>query len=192
MKTLAITTKMINPIVAKIEALKIKDSATLTEAVKYLSEVNIYLDKVIAYKETKTKPLNQALSIIRKETKPIENILKALIESMRTKMSDYQTKNLAKQAENEQKIADKLADDKIEIGKAIEAMGKVAPVERKIESKAGSVVFIAKDDFEIMDQTMISNEYLIPNETKIRQAMKDGIRIAGIRYFIRQIPRNDR
>lgn len=193
-KELTIKETDITPIEAQISDLVIDDKESLTMATQLLSEANRYLDSVVAWKEAKTKPLNQALRVIRHETKPLEKKLETMIESIRLKMGNYQSRIIAKRSAHEKKIADRIGEGKgkLKLETAINKIGNLEEVENKTEAEAGSVTFVKQQQFEIMDRTMIPNEYMLPDEPKIRLAMKAGIKIAGIRYFTVQVPRNQR
>ena len=190
--TLTVTKKTISPIVAKIEKLNIKDQKSLAEGVTYLSQANKYLDSVIAWKENKTIPLNEALKVVRAETKPMEDMLKGLIKDLRSKMEDYKTTSIVAVQEQEEQIVKELESGDMDVDSAMNAIGEIKTVEKKIETDSGSVTFIPVEDFEVMDLTMVPVEYLLPNEVMIRKAMKEGVKLAGVRYFIRQQIRNDR
>jgi len=43
-----------------------------------------------------------------------------------------------------------------------------------------------------MDVTMLPHEYILPNETKIREVMKEGVELPGVRYFTIQISKNNK
>jgi hypothetical protein len=191
---LTITENDISPVEEKINNLSITDKESLTDATELLSQANRYLDSVVEWKEKKTKPLNQALRVIRLETKPLETKLESIIASIRGKMGSYQAQVIKDRLEAEKKIADRIGEGKgkLKLDTAINKIGQLEEVENKVEAEAGSVTFVEQQQFEIMDTTMIPNEYMLPNEPKIRLAMKAGIKVAGVRYFTVQVPRNSR
>lgn len=91
------------PVVKMADALEVKDEASKEKAATVLNNLKDVLDRVTKYKEAKTKPLNQALKVIRDETRDLEGNLKTAIDSTRSKLGAYQTE--------QKRIADKKAED---------------------------------------------------------------------------------
>lgn len=193
-KEIETTSKILSPIEQKIFALEVTDENTKTEASRLLSQVNMYLDSVIEYKEKKTKPLNQALKVIRAETKPIETRLEALVSSLRKMLGDYQTKQLAATRAEEEKIAARVKEGKGNL-KAETAMNKIDELDRPssvVSTDDGAVKFRTVKKFEVMDMTMLPIAYHLPNEMEIKAAMSAGTELPGVRYFEEQVPVNFR
>lgn len=191
---LTVTLKDIKPITERLENLEIISPNTLKLATTILSNANTYLDSVIAYKESKTKPLNQALKVIRAETKPLEEALESLIESIRTKMSKYQTELANTRLEAELAITQRIGEGrgKLKLETAVNKLEALAPVAQSVETDAGSVTFIATKKCEVVDMALLPLEYHVADETKVRSAMKQGVELPGVRYWTEQIPRNVR
>lgn len=186
--------KQLSPVELQVEKLEITSSAKMTEAVELLSQANLFLDAVVTHKEKKTKPLNQALKEIRAETKPLETRLETLIASLRRKMSVYQTEQTRIAQEKEEKIARRVGDGKGKL-KTETAQSQIDELDRPdktVSTTVGSVQFRTVKKFEIMDITMVPQEFLLPNEPAIRAAMKEGRELPGVRYFEDQEPVNSR
>jgi hypothetical protein len=191
-KTLAITPKVISPVIASATALRINSPATMTESVSFLSQANKYLDSVIAYKKSKTDPINQALRAIRNETRPLELLLIDAITIIKTKQSAYQTQKINAQRAKEQAIADKLSAGTLDINQAVTKLSKINAPDSAIKTEDGSVSFREDNILEIVDASLIPREYLIPDEQAILTSLDKGIAVPGCVYKIVMIPINRR
>lgn len=191
-KELSITPKTIAPVIAVANGLDIVDTVSMKVAVEFLSEANKYLDSVIEWKEKKTKPLNEALKVIRAETKPMESALTEAIESVREKMTTYQTEQVRLQKIAQEKIADRVSKGTLKIETGVRKLGEIAVPEKEVATDAGLVQFAEVKCFEVMDITLLPIEYHLANEVEIRKAMKEGKEVAGVRYYVEMQPRNYR
>jgi len=194
MQELEITERHITPMQAQAELIEISDVTTMEQATAFLSNANKYLDSVIAYKEGKTKPLNQALKVIRAETKPYEEALESIISTIRGKMSQYQTRITNERLEAELAISARIGEGRgfLKAETAVAKIENLPKAEQKVETTAGSITFIATPRFEVTDLGLVPLEYHLANEVEIRKAMKEGVELPGVRYFIEQVPRNQR
>lgn len=190
-KQIEVYKKNIISLVAKAESFDLKTKDDMDVAVSLLSQLNKYADNVQKKKEALTKPLNLALKNIRAMFKEVEEKYEEGIENLRMRMSVYQTSALKRQKEEEEKIAEKIAEGKISIEKAVEKLEDVNITE-KIETKDGDVKFITVNKFEVMDLTLLPIEYHVADEVKIRKAYNEGIQLPGVRYWEEQSVRNYR
>lgn len=191
---LTITNKEILPVISNANELEITDHKSLSNAVEYLSRANKYLDSVVKWKEGKTKPLNDLKKIILAETKPLENALEEAIDTIRKKMSAYQTSVNAKLKADQEAIANRIGSGKgnLKVETAVRKIEELGIVDRSVESTSGKVSFKTVKKFEVVDITSIPMEYHIADEIKIRDLMKAGVEIAGVRYYEEQVPINFR
>jgi hypothetical protein len=182
------------PIVEKATTLEITTKEEMLEATDILSKLNIFCDNITEEKEKITKPLNQALKAERARWKPLEEQYEAAIASIRAKMGKYQTEEIKRQADEAKAIADRRGEGKgyLKVETAVRQIAEIEKVEKKVTTDAGSVSFKAIKMFEVMDVTMLPKEYILPDETAIRQAMKEGKELAGVRYWVEQVPVNNR
>lgn len=165
--------------------LAIIDEASLKQASSMRTALKDLLKQVTDYKETKTRPLNEALKIIRAETKPLESAIDDALSSINRKMTVYQNEQVRIADEKASKIAQRVAPGK----------GNLSPetAVRRIDSLAvpkqvGSVKFNTVRKFEVMDVTLLPHEYILPNETAIRTAMRNNIQLPGVRYYEEKVP----
>lgn len=191
-KELSITPRIIAPIVAVANGLEIVDNVSMKVAVETLSEINKRLDFVVEWKEKKTKPLNEALKVIRAETKPIETELENAKENLRTKMTIFQTEQVRVQKEEQAKIADRVSHGTLKIETGVKKLSEIDVVEKEVATDAGLVQFAEVKCFEVTNLASVPVDYILPNEVAIRNAMKLGKEIAGVRYYVEMQPRNYR
>jgi len=187
-------TKEIAAPIAQAQALTITSAKEMTQGVQYLSELNKFLDRVVEYKESKTKPLNATLKIIRAETKPLEEVLEEAIDTIRQKMSLYQTKEKQRADAEAERIAARVAPGRgnLTAETAIAKIEQIDKPEKVVSAEAGAVSFRTKRHIEILDITLLPPEYLIANEAKILSAQLTGTELAGVRYYTTQEPANYR
>lgn len=178
-------------IIDEINDLVIKNDDDLERGVVLLSEINKINDRVDAEKSKIIKPLLLAISVERKRWKPIEDILKGPIESLRRKMSEYSTYKYNKNLDKQDKIKDSILNGEISLEKGIKKLEKIDNL-RVVSTESGSVKFRSIKRFEVVDITKLPSEYILPNESKIREAMGNNIELDGVRYFIEQVPYNQR
>lgn len=191
---LEVIEKEISPIVKKAEALQIESEKDLRGATEILSNLNLNLDRVTAEKEKVTKPLNEALKAERARWKPFETMMESAIGIIRGKMTAYQTEQKRIADAEAAKIAERVGEGKGKF-KFETAVRKIEEVDRPADSitaNSGMVDFISVKCFEVMDVTMLPAEFMIPNEVKIRAAMKAGQELPGVKYWEEQRPRNFR
>jgi hypothetical protein len=190
--TLRVTDKQAVLIEQQAEAIVIKDAGTMETAAEFLSRANSVLDEVVAYKESKTKPLNEALKIIRAETKPFESILQNAIENIRSKMGKYLTEMITKKKAQEEKIGLDIASGKIKIETGLKKMDAVKDVEKSIETQSGGVSFMTQKKLKIVNLLAIPREFLIVDEKHCLDALKKGEKVPGCEMEMVQIPVNSR
>lgn len=191
---LTVTNDTILSLIQEIESLEVVDKTSLDTASENLSQVNKYLDAVIAYKEKKTVPLNALLKAIRSETKPIENALEELKDNLTSKMSVYQTHVTAKLKQEQEAIASRIGEGKgkLKVETAVRKIEELSVVDKHVETTSGKITFRTDKKFEVVDFSLLPDNYKLPDERLIRDAMKAGIEIAGVRYFEEQVPINYR
>ena len=179
-------------IITKAENLTIATQEDLTTATVVLSELNRAKDAILEEKEKVTRPLLDALNAERARWKPQEIKLDSLIIKIRSAMTVFQTNLLAAKKKEEDKIVSKLEEGKIKPETAIRKLGELDTVDKKVETTSGSISFKTVVRFEVVDLDAVPNEYLLVDEVKVRQALKEGKNIPGVRKFEEQVPVNQR
>lgn len=191
---LEIVTKEVSPVVEQATALIIATGEDMTLATETLSKLNALNDRVVEDREKITKPLNAALKEVRAKYKPIESQLEEAIGIVRGKMSKYQTAALKAKSDEEARISARIGEGrgKLKIETAVAQIEAIETPEAKVETEAGAVVFIPTKKFEIVSLAELPIEYHVADEIAIRKKMKEGVELPGVRYWIEQVPRNNR
>lgn len=184
--------EIINPIVQRAESLEIEKQADLPQAVQMLSELNKTADKITEEKEKITKPLNEALKQERNRWKPIETVLEQAINTLRTKITKYQTAQIAIEKAQQEKIAARLEKGTLTLPTAVRRLADLKISEKSVNSEAGYIKFRVTKKFIVENLELVPRDYLIINEALIKEAMKDQKEIPGIRYYEEQTPINYR
>lgn len=192
-KELAIK-KEISPIVETATKCKIETKEHLIKATEILSQLNSFLDQITEEKEKITKPLNEALKQERLRWKPIETECEEVINSLRSKMSSFQTKMVKDQKEGQEKIAARVGEGKgkLKIETAIKKMGEIKNPLSTIETEFGGLKFRTDKKLKITDELLIPREYLIPNEALILKSLKEGKNVSECEIEEIQTPINNR
>ena len=168
-----------NTLLSEVEKIEVSDTKSLSLATDKLSQINSYLDKVVAWKEAKTKPLNSALRVIRAETKSLETMLESAVTIIRAELSRYATAVEADRLAKSAKIEKRLESGSLGIVKAVEKLGALEVLPDKVETASGSLQFRDKLFLEITDLALIPRTYMLPNEPLILQEIKDGVVVPG-------------
>ncbi len=197
MKTKELTIKKeINPVIEQVSTMSLTTPSDMVKATSVLSQLNTFLDKLTDEKEKLTVPLNTALKEIRGRYKPTETLLEEAINTLKKKMGTYQAEAMKLQKEQEAKIASKVASGYIKVDTAIAKLGEIESPEEKLITDEGTASFRTVKKFEVMDITMLASVnngfFITPNDVAIRQAMKEGRELAGIRYYEEQSVVNNR
>lgn len=179
-------------IITRAESITTLDVTTMPEAVELLSSLNRIKDDITAQKELVTRPLLDALNAERAKWKPKEVLLESVITRIRTALTTYQTELVAKQRREQEAIAKKLEDGKIKPETAIKRMQEVEDVENTVESATGKITFKTVTTFTVTDWKSVPEEFLVLNETKVREYLKEGKKVPGLEYKDEQVPVNYR
>lgn len=179
-------------IITRAESITTLDVTTMPEAVELLSSLNRIKDDITAQKELVTRPLLDALAEERAKWKSKEVRLESVITRIRTALSIYQTELVAKQRAEQEAIAKKLEDGKIKPETAIKRMQGVEDVQNTVESATGKITFKTVTTFAVTDWKSVPEEFLVLNETKVREYLKEGKFVTGLKYTDEQVPVNYR
>jgi hypothetical protein len=193
-KALAIIQKVAHPLAEAASNFKIVDGDDMKEATAMLSDLNKQRDRVTEEKEKVTKPLNQALKAERARWKPLEDVLEGAIDALRRRMTSYQTQAKAEADAKADRIAARVGEGKGKLAPetAMRKLDEIEKPEEAVSTDAGQVKFRTVEKFEVIEISKLPWEYLTPNETKIREAMKAGLKLPGVRYYTEEVPMNFR
>lgn len=180
----------VSSLVGGINDLVIASPEQMAEATKTLSKINKIRDNIKEEKEKLTKPINEALKEIRLRYKPAEDLLDFTVTELKKKMGSYQTLALKEQSEQVQKIADKVSNGKLKATTAIKKLSELDSVEQKIKTDEGSISFRTDIKWEVTDILALANFdkglYVEPDHTAIKEALKNGIELPGVKSWTEQ------
>lgn len=182
----------VKPFINKVEALKIKDEASMEEATELLSQANSLLKSIKEEHEAQAEPFKTPLKEIDQAYAPTEKTLKSLIDLIRQSMSTYQTQVTNTLKSKEQSIVDRIGDGKGKL-KFETAVTKIEELEKpatKLKTDSWSLSFREKLVLKVIDPSLIPLAYLIPDENKILSALKAGQEVPGCVIEIIQVPIN--
>ncbi len=129
-----------------------------------------------AVKEGITKPMRESLSATQALFKPVESRYEEAERLLKDKIASY-----LRRRQEENRAALQTAAAANDISTVVELASKAAPVPEGISTRT---LF----DAEVIDESQIPREYLIPDFTKIRaviRASKGSVAIPGIRVVER-------
>ena len=173
-------------IIKRAEEISIKTSEDLTSAVEILSSLNKIKDEIEAEKVKVTRPLLDALNAERSRWKPRELQLETVTVRLRSMISVFQTALVTKQRLEEEAIAKRLSDGKILPTTAIKRMDAITTAPTNVKTDKGQVSFKTVRKFEVVDFRKVPVEYLLLNETAIRESLREGKEVEGVRYWDEQ------
>lgn len=186
--------KSIEPIVTTAASITIVSPQHMTDATELLSLVNKNIDRIEEEREKVTKPLNAALKAENARWKPMRTSLEEARDTIRSKMSLYQTKQKANADKEAAAIAARIKPGKGNLSPetGVQKIAELDSPSQEVTTDSGSVTFITVKHFEIIDFSKIPDSFKLPNERDIREAMKVNLPVPGVRYYETQEPRNSR
>jgi len=172
--------KQVSLVGSSANSLKINSAPDLVKATDILGKIKSIGKDIKKWRESITKPLNEALKNARDLFRPLENDWSEAERIVKKKMVDFNVKQQAKAAEKEAKIEKQVEKGEIDMEKGAEKLEKVAPP-NKIEADKGSIQFRTIKKIVIFDKSKLPREFLIPDTVKIRKVALAGIDIAGVK-----------
>lgn len=182
------------PLVAQAESTEIKSAEDMKTATTVLSDLNRYIDTLVAKREEITAPLNLALKNARAMFDPIEKPAKAAKDELRSKIAEYQTEQMRIAEEEEEKIAARVKAGKgnLSAETAIKKMEGIERPDRKVETESGSLNFRPTKKLKITDALLIPRHYLVVDEKLLLEDLKKGVAVYGATLETVMVPINYR
>lgn len=182
----------IAPVVTAANVLAIVTSDDMVRATELLSNVNKNLDRVTAEEDKVLKPLKEAVKAEQARWKPYKTALETARDAVRKAMSIYQTAEMKRKAEAEAKLAARVEKGTMKIETAARKASEIATPEQSVSTDAGMVKFRTVTKLLISSHADIPREYLVPDESAIKIALKAGIKVPGAQLVDEQVPVNYR
>lgn len=190
-KELAIQ-KQVSPLVAKAEALTITSAKDMQKASAMRVALKAMANTIKTEKDKVMRPLLDAVAAERARWSIAETAISQALSYTDSKMSAYQTAEKAKADAETTKIAARVTKGTLKADTAIAKLENIETPAEVIENDDGGTKFRTVEQFEITNIKDVPVEYLLPNETMIRAAMKKGVKLPGVRYFTIETPVNTR
>lgn len=180
--------------VIEAEVIEIASKEDMKRAAEMLSRFNQWNDRVVADRETLTKPLNGLLKNIRERYAPVEKTLKSVIDSLRMKIGAYQTEETRKVREEEAKIAARVREGKggLKIETAVKKMEAIEKPDDRVDGEEGAVSFREDKKLKITNIMAIPDAYWDVNEKRVLDDIKAGKVVPGATIELIQVPINRR
>lgn len=186
--------KEIDPILSQAKILVIATPKAVEKATELLSQINQKLDAIEEERTKVTEPLNKALKAENARWKPMREQLEEKRDILRKGLSSYQTEQKRIADDEAARIAARVGEGKGKL-KAETAVAKMEEIERpeaNVATASGSIKFRTVEKFALEEISKVPVLYLLLDEAAVRSAMKEGIKLPGIRYFSEEIPINSR
>lgn len=193
-KELAIIEKDIKPIIDRSGVITIKDDKTMAEASELRTTLKAFEKRVVADRESMTKPLKLVVKNITARFEPIETAIDTALSAVTYGMSNYQTMKQKESDDEAARIAARVAPGKgnLSVETAAKKIANIDTPAAVVSTASGSTKFRTDKKFEVLDVSKLPKEYIMPDEVAIRRAMISGTELPGVRYFSVQIPINSR
>ena len=169
------------------QAIVIKTADDMNIAVDILGKVKDIGRKITAQKETITKPLSEALKNARVLFAPLEAQWEEAEKTIKYKMVKYQTLSEAKAEKKIEQIETKIEEGKISFEKGVAKMENLEPGS-KVETDSFSLKFREDRKMEIIDASLVPDEYWVINEIALRKDVLAGKEVPGAKIVIVKTP----
>lgn len=132
-----------------------------------------------------TKPINDSLKEIRNLFKPFKTQVESVSDELKKRRQLFIQAEEAKKQIEEERIA-----KRVEKGTMREdtAVTKLATIEETKTDTRGGMTSVLR--VKVLDIKLIPAEYLIVDETKIKQAYREGVTVEGVECFYEKVARN--
>lgn len=169
-QALQVAEKKVNEL-AELSRFKVNSQPTFEKAAQILKSIKEYKEAVQEQKDKIIKPLNEALKNTREMFAPLEEKILVVEKFMKSEALNYNNKLI-----EEQKKREAEAQSKIEAGESFEKATKSVA---RVEQKVASIPTRKVQKLLIEDATLIPRNFLIPDESKIKDALKAGYTVPG-------------
>lgn len=190
-KELAIT-RQVSPLIAKAQQLSIKSSKDMTTASIMRVTLKKMANTIKTEKDKVMRPLLDAVAAERARWAPAEKNIDEALKYVDRSMIAYQTDAKRKADEDAAKIAARIGHGrgKLTMETALQKLENVDTPDAVVHTNDGATAFRTYEMFEVDDIDKLPSYYLLPNETLIRKAMEQGLKLPGVRYYTEERPIN--
>lgn len=135
-------------------------------------------------KEDITRPLMQSLGSIRDLFKPLELGFADAKKIMKAKILAYQLEQEEKAEKEKAKIAARVEKGTMRADTAAAKMEAIVEPQKSVSGSVGKITTRTIQKVRVVDETAIPREYLVPDMTKITEAIiRQGAMIPGVEKY---------
>jgi len=158
---------------------KVNSQPTFEKAGEMLKSLKEYKNFVQEQKDSIVKPLNEALKNARAVFAPVEDRIATVETYLKGSVLKYNQK-----LQEEAKKREAEAQKRIESGESFETATKSVG---RVEEKIAAIPTRKVQKLVIDDLVAIPRDFLVPDESKIKEALKSGYKVAGCRLVEEEI-----
>lgn len=182
-KEVALVRTQASKALAAATALEIKTPEDMVAATDHLSKMKSVAKMIKARKEAITKPLMEALNSARDLFKPIEQDLASAEGTIKTKMLAYNAEQDRKAEEERIRLAKRVEKGTMKAETAVAKMENIQDAPTTTTGKVGQVSTRTVKKYRVTNESLIPREYLMPDMSKITEALKVGKDVPGAEMY---------
>jgi hypothetical protein len=182
--------KEVFAIESKAKDFKINSQKSFNESSDIIKlEIKEPLEKIKNFKDKWIKPLKDHVKEMESQIKPFEKALEEAKDIIRKKQVEYSDKLEEEAKKKEQEIENKIKEGEMSLEEAEKKIDRIndGKVSKGEESKT---TFRIDKVLCIYDEEKIPRTFLIPDEKKIKEALKKGFDIPGAKLVDKKISIN--
>lgn len=181
-KALQVIESQVNKCMVAGQSLVVTNQEEYDQALIVGKKVSALLKMIDEDEKKITKPINDSLKMIRDKYRPFKTQVESAKDEIKNKMETW-----FRSEEKKKRIAEEKIEARVLKGTMKEetAVNKLANMET-VQSSGGMTSVLKVEIINIKD---IPAEYLIANETAIKQAFREGKEIAGVKCFYEKTAR---
>lgn len=174
------------------EAIEVSDDSQEQMAIDSLSDIKKFQKQVEEARKSEVDPFNKLVKRVNDIFRPIGEGLSKSEEIIKNKIKDWRIlKEKIRQAEEKKRMEEyqkKVAEEQAKAKKEEREAEIIAPPPTVIPTTTPGIVGSASNrkvwKFEVIDEAKIPKQYFTLDETKIRTAVRSGVReIEGVRIY---------
>ena len=166
-----------------VNALVIKDEASLAEATKIRAGIKDVAKQIDAKKKEITTPLNTALKNVRALFAPLETACEESSRAVDQKVIAYNQEIEKTRLAEEERLAGKVEKGQMKPETAAKKLEGLPEIQRHVTTDKGAMTIVKIKKFKVVDLSKVPLQYHLPNETEIRRAMYAGTELTGVEYW---------
>lgn len=182
-KELSVVRGQATKALAAANELVIQTDADMESAADVLSKIKKVGKLIKERKEQITQPLNDALKSARGLFAPLEQNHEEAERVIKNKMLAYQREVADRNRIEQERVAARVEKGTMKQETAVAKIESQQEVKKQAEGKVGKVTTRKITKYRVVDETKLPREFLIPNISKINEALKAGQEVSGAESY---------